>query len=443
MKGQYRFLATIAVLAFLLSGACERKPQEELVPNIPPDTHIFIEGTVDTVGARQTLYWWGNDPDGYVVGYYLAIDDTTQKIWTTRNESTFVFPSGSTAIVHHFYAWAVDNEGAQDTSPAVLVLPVVNTPPVVHIVEESIPQDTILPILTLYFEGHDDDGDETIEGYLYRTDLHEENEWTELSGDEDHVTLFDLEPGLRKFYIRAFDNAGAVSEIDSCEFVVNSINGSFLLVDDELGDEAGSFYRSILDSLGIQYTVFKVEKGLPYSSFDVDYILNSMGFSVLLWFTGDSSHLSGAQGALTTYLDNGGKLLLTSKSVLTAPLSHFARDYLHIDTLTYHDLVFLTQYSSDHILHSQIPDYPDSLQVSTPIVSRIDGFEPDSLSSAIYRLPESSQWGNTCLALRYPAVNEPAQLIFFTVPVHQLNGFGNAKELVIHILVDEFGVLRY
>ncbi|MCD6382747.1 MAG: hypothetical protein J7L74_03895, partial [Candidatus Hydrothermae bacterium] len=197
------------------------------------------------------------------------------------------------------------------------------------------------------------------------------------------------------------------------------------------------------DSLGIEYTVFKIEMGLPYSSFDVDYILNQMGFSCLLWYTGDSSHVSGAQGALVTYLDNGGKLLLTSKAVLSHPLSDFARDYLHVDTLTYNDLVFLTQYSPDHVLHAQLSGYPDSLKVSEPIVSRLDGFEPDSAASAAYRLPESSQWGPTCLALRYPKEGEPARLLFFTVPIYLLDGFNNARELVAHILISEFGLSKF
>jgi len=322
MRRREIFSLTIGLL--LLAVACEKKPPLEVVPNIPPETHLFIEGTVDTVGARQHLYWWGNDPDGYIKGFYLAVDDTSEKFWTERHDSTFVFESGSTVVIHRFYAWAVDNEDLADTSPAVLTLPVVNTPPTVQIVDQSVPRDTILPVLTLYFESHDIDGDETIEGYLYRTDLDGEDEWTELGPEADHVTLFDLVPGERTFYIMAWDNAGALSNVDSCLFVVGEVRGDFLLVDDETGDEGGSFYREVLDSLGIEYTVFKIEMGLPYSSFDVDYILNQMGFSCLLWYSGDSSHVSGAQGALATYLDNGGKLLLTSKAVLSHPLSDFA-----------------------------------------------------------------------------------------------------------------------
>jgi len=441
MRRREIFALTIGLLLSIV--ACEKKPPPEFVPNIPPETHLFIEGTVDTVGARQHLYWWGNDPDGYIKGFYLAVDDTSEKFWTERHDSTFVFESGSTVVVHRFYAWAVDNEDLADTSPAVLTLPVVNTPPTVQIVDQSVPRDTILPVLTLYFEGHDIDGDETIEGYLYRTDLDGEDEWTELGPEADHVTLFDLPSGERTFYIRAWDNAGALSNVDSCLFVVGEVRGDFLLVDDELGDDGGSFYREVLDSLGIEYTVFKIEMGLPYSSFDVDYILNQMGFSCLLWYTGDSSHVSGAQGALVTYLDNGGKLLLTSKAVLSHPLSDFARDYLHVDTLTYNDLVFLTQYSPDHVLHAQLSGYPDTLKVSEPIVSRLDGFEPDSAASAAYRLPESSQWGPTCLALRYPKEGEPARLLFFTVPIYLLDGFSNARELVAHILISEFGLSKF
>ena len=146
----------ILMLGLVLVTSCIKRPLPDLVENIPPDTHIFVEGQTDTVGGRQRIYWWGNDPDGYVTGYYIKID-TSDWTWTTSTDSLIIFHSESTVIEHHFKAVAVDNEGAEDPTPAEVVIPTINTPPSISFAYNSLPQDTTFPVATFYWEAHDDD----------------------------------------------------------------------------------------------------------------------------------------------------------------------------------------------------------------------------------------------------------------------------------------------
>jgi len=428
-----RFVLAGLVLAF----ACQRVPAPEPVPNQPPETHLFIEGTVDTTGARQHLCWYGNDPDGEVIGFFVAVDDTQQRGFTTSHCSTFVFTSGPEPVFHTVYVWAQDNEGALDPTPATLTLPVVNTPPTVMFLPGSLPQDTVFPVVTFYWEGHDEDGDETIQGYFWWLDTDADSFDHFVSAETTRVTLRNLAPGVRVFHVRALDDAGALSEVRADTFVVKPAVGSVLLVDDEPGDTAGIFYRQVLDSLGVLYSVWRVEEGLPYSPIDLNAVVNDLGFEVLLWYAGASGgHFTGAQGALAQFLDQGGKLYVSNQRLVGATVNDFVRDYLHVaepDSLAL-DKFLLPPWP----LVTSVPPYPDSLWLSVPILSHITGFVPDSMSEGLYRFPDLVNWSAAFVSLRYPA-GGPAQVVFLGFPLHKLNGQGRAAQVFVQVL-QEFGV---
>lgn len=416
----------------LFVASCRKKPREIIVPNMPPETHLFIEGTTDTTGARQTICWYGNDPDGEVVGFYIAVDDTTEKFYTEATCSTFVFPSAQHPIVHTVYAWAVDNEGAVDPTPAMLVIPVINTPPVVTFLENSLPPDTTFPVASFYWEGHDEDGDETIVGYFYWLDTDEDSFANFVPPESTSVTLRNIEAGTRIFHVKAQDEAGALSPTLADTFYVMEVCGSLLLVDDEIGDSAGEFYRHFLDSLGILYSIWHVENGLPYSPQDIYAIINELGFNTIFWYTGEVSHFSGVQGALIPYLDSGKKLLLISKSILDVPLSGFNKDYLHVAEITQPDKFLIPSWP----LITEVQGYPDTLILEAPILPHLDGFEPDSMSIGLYHFPEGV-WGGAYCSLRYPVEGE-AQVIFLAFPLHLMNGNNNAYSVLYKIFFEEF-----
>jgi hypothetical protein len=88
------FLATVGSLVVLLTGC--PTPDTPPFPNSLPDTRLANVPDNDTIGVNinqgvipeQTLYWVGDDPDGYIVGYrfrwidvHRGAPDTTA--WTT------------------------------------------------------------------------------------------------------------------------------------------------------------------------------------------------------------------------------------------------------------------------------------------------------------------------------------------------------------------------
>ncbi|MEA3431873.1 MAG: hypothetical protein U9R01_04225 [candidate division WOR-3 bacterium] len=431
------FIISIAMIALI---GCEKEPPTEPVLNIPPETHIFVEGVVDTVPARQIIHWWGNDPDGWVVGYNYNWDEG-DTVFTTLTCDTFVLRAEDTVNFHILTVWAKDNEDAIDPTPAKLTIPVRNSPPTVYFKDKSLPKDTTLPVVTFYLEAEDIDGNESVAGFYYRLDT--EMSLSFIPADIPYVTLRDIAPGERTFYAWAVDESNALSDSISYTWWVEEIISDILIVDDEPGAGAGLFYKETMESLGLNYNLWKIEDALPYSPFDVDITINELGFTTMIWYTGrDISHLPDAQKPVEKYLDNGKNLLLVSPSVLNGFYdpeipSPFPDNYLGVDlaTVVWDKLIPIGSIISRDTL---VTGYPDSLKVSS-FISRFDAFETTEEAEAIYRLPETGWWeGRPCVAVRHPAQNP--NRIFFSIPIDKLNGLGNGEDVVRYVLREEFGV---
>lgn len=430
---------SITLLVAIATIGCERKPPSIIVTNIPPDTHIFVEGMVDTVPARQIIHWWGNDPDGWVVGYHYNWDNSPDTVFTTATCDTFVLSAEDTVNLHILRVWAEDNEGAIDTTPAELIIPVRNSPPTVSFKYGSLPADTTFPVATFYLEAHDIDGDESVAGFYYKLDTDTMLRFT--PSDTPYVTLRDIEPGQRTFIVWAVDISNARSDSISHTWWVKPVLSDLLVVDDDPDNQADRFYLDALESMGYTPNVWRIEDGLPYSPIDVDIIINELGFNKILWYTGkDISHLSEAQKPIERYLNAGKKLLLISSATLNAFYdpeipSPFPYDYLGVDTAT---VVWDKLIPAGTVIRrdTNVTGYPDSLKVSI-FLSRFDAFEAQPQAEIIYRLPESGLWeGTPGVAVRYP-VDNPI-VIFFSMPLHRLNGFNNAINVINYIFEHEF-----
>ena len=131
-----RKLALVLLLsvtgAMLLS--CAKDPLE-VDRNRPPQTFL-VGAPVDTTAAdvgynyRIHLYWRGEDPDGYVVGFFWSWDDSSIGAfhYTTRTDSVFELAvndsetivggvgNPQTSRYHTFFIRAVDNLGKPDPS---------------------------------------------------------------------------------------------------------------------------------------------------------------------------------------------------------------------------------------------------------------------------------------------------------------------------------------
>ena len=103
----------------------------------PYDTSFLKtpQGGIPTaVVYRYHAHWYGSDPDGKVVGYYVIVTDTNgvpgltdfynPKYFTTRTDSIFTFTVTPTSprYPHTLWVAAVDDQGKSDFNPAHVIL---------------------------------------------------------------------------------------------------------------------------------------------------------------------------------------------------------------------------------------------------------------------------------------------------------------------------------
>ncbi|HYM80726.1 MAG TPA: hypothetical protein VEY91_04845, partial [Candidatus Limnocylindria bacterium] len=92
-RGSWLYAVALGVLAIVIAaGGCS--PKSTLVPNVPPETSLFVQGPVDTVNHVVHLFWFGSDPDGDVAGFEVRFKNPdapadTQWTVTTRTDSLF------------------------------------------------------------------------------------------------------------------------------------------------------------------------------------------------------------------------------------------------------------------------------------------------------------------------------------------------------------------
>ena len=128
----------IALFLFgIIGSSCETGITGDIIENQPPSTFMTVDG-IDRedsfrLSSQIRISWWGNDPDGYIVGFEYAINDTSEGAWsfTTRTDSTFILPitEGQTVDDVLFKVRAIDNDGAKDPVGASLQYPIINSSP--------------------------------------------------------------------------------------------------------------------------------------------------------------------------------------------------------------------------------------------------------------------------------------------------------------------------
>ena len=139
------FVALVGLI--LVAGAgCRKVPTENNDRNRPPDTYLSASpidsiagGGLSRIPHRYRAQWAGSDVDGEVVGFFVAVTETTVDVntgrpfklpppkpsqyhFTTSRESLFTFDvleGRGTDREHGLYVFAVDNEGKVDPTPAI------------------------------------------------------------------------------------------------------------------------------------------------------------------------------------------------------------------------------------------------------------------------------------------------------------------------------------
>jgi hypothetical protein len=260
---RYRFGFLIALLALLVT--CDAGIQGNFNDNLPPKTYLTVENINlpegDRLVSQISISWWGDDPDGYIMGYEFRIGNTDQTEWTftTRTDSVFVLPipPGETDADVRFTVRAIDNNDARDPEPPSVVFPIRNSPPEITFATNQTPPDSTFRISSFGWNVSDPDGFPNLS--RVEIALNDTSQWHTVPVEIDFITLrVDdtlSEPNAQVFfgralinsdivftdvnvdaentmYVRAYDNAEASSAIITYQWFVKRQRSSVLFFND-------------------------------------------------------------------------------------------------------------------------------------------------------------------------------------------------------------------
>lgn len=420
---------------------------------------------LDTTVSQQVIHWWGDDPDGEIVGYYYQWSYMPDRLFTTMESDTFYLPLKTAFDIFTFRVWAVDNDSLVDSSPALVSFPVINTPPTIEWKLNSLPPilsdpDVVHKSFThhsFFWDVYDLDGEATITHFYYAMD--DTSSWTELPGTERSILVKNLSPGYHKFFIKAEDIAGAQSTIisfpDSLDgdhpnyWLVQEPIGDILIVNDYANDQLTfthqNFYKSILTGrvgedgvstweIGAART--NLQNSIPYSTEDIE--LNLSYFNKVFWFAyRGSNSISESALALTRFVANGGTLFMDNAM----------KDDVKPDTTwTFTQIDSVYSFSPRGRLFAGtkiLADWGDTtlnqtleLSLSGNIADRLWAVLPGGTSTIRYQFEDgslnSSDYAGTPPLMIETHIND-GKCYYFSLPLFFCNGNNNIDKLFQHI----------
>lgn len=472
----------VALLAMGGMG-CDRG---EAIDNVAPETHLAVKSIertgADRLNSKVSMSWYGTDVDGYVTGYELSLDGSTWK-HSAKQDSVFLFsiPAGSDTADITLYVRAIDNQGQRDESPASLVFPLKNAPPVAEVDQTSQSLGAALGVLTYRWTATDPDGNETIAGAEIRMN---NGTWYPIDPKQPMLT-FVLEPdagggmgataslfygnavqpaltgldGLQEnggniFQVRLTDIAGATSEVDSALEVTLLRPTSDLLVISGQTASVTSSYQGWLNALSLSYDLLDLNansgEARPYYwNPTFKHILSQ--YDRVLAVTNSDNALDPVTGAtqpllahmaqaLQAFTTQGGKLMTSTAFGPNTDFTPYIGAFPMDGIVTSSGQVRLVP---DSALVPQVsgsyPDlHPSSIVIGiSPLVASAD-------AEVFYRaqLTKLSGWqGDNLVAVRRKYLGNPAHIneVFFSVELHRVASSSQAMEdLLQQILVYDF-----
>jgi len=476
--------STFTVLILLILGlvACTDKKPSNPNPNRLPETHLFLVigdslGVIDTTAMPDTsasmlvLHWYGDDPDGEVIGFEWAWDDTSaDSMWTftERVMDTFYVQIREEFEFFTFFIRAIDSDSAVDPTPSILTFPILNSPPVVNLPSTFINDYSSEVSLTLGYHtftwtGSDPDGNETISGYeiclldsSYRLDGLDTAtvDWVGLDSLTFTHTFSNIDPGFYRVFLRCFDIAGAYSNTvyypeTTGVWQVIEPHGEVLYIDDNqyFSEAADSVFLFILDDLGIDYTSLRFQEKAFYYVQDFELALSD--FNILVYNAGSSRHFPQTASAITNFINSGGHVMM---NVTYSSSDTIDYPFMPVDSIHDSDVLRPYRFINPDTLNPH-EGYPETLDTSQPgSFSNTYTFtpkDPDGLIGdgiqVIYTIGNSQDTHNIgdTVAVRFPydpgaEIQEPAKLVFFTFPVFDCNVNDGFRQIYTHILLNEF-----
>jgi len=472
----------LILLSGVLFSVCDNNPTDNgnTLTNKAPETYLFLFVVpdsaagdtigIDTTASKQVLYWWGEDSDGEVIGYYYQWDYQSEPHWTTSENDTFYVPIRSKYDQFTFKVWAMDNDSLIDPTPAIQTFPVFNSRPEIEFKVNTNPTAPAgnpnvtaytFPTRTFIWDVSDPDGLETITKIFYAMD--DTSSWIEIPGDARSITLTEIEPGEHRFFLKAEDIAGASSDIISYpdpdddlfpnNWIVKEPRGDVLLVNDYALDQnthvVQTVYENLLKNIVGEdgYSVWEIgtasnpvinpQNSLPYATADIK--ANLYYFKKIIWFSYHGrTNISQAGLSLTQYMADGGNVFITNANVVTPDTSW---------TFTDIDSVYKLNPGGRLFVGTEVPasftntpeDSLRDLELAKLVAVRVSALIPGSNADAVYRMEEDSSapyQGSPAVGIRYEV--GLGKSIYFSLPFHDLDGKSNLEEVFRYILEEEF-----
>ncbi len=457
------FVALIFTSIFLLFWSCSESGTENLVINQPPETDLFVSSgrLLNYTQSIQKISWDGRDPDGFVVGfYYTWKENPAPEDWTFTTERSLTFPLEITGTdtIYLFQVKAVDDDGAEDPTPAKQRFPIKNTPPEISWTPTSQIPDTTFTVAVFTWKASDIDGDSTIVRFEYTLD-DDTTSWRSIPGFLRTIVL-NADSGLtpnapHSFLIRAVDVAGSKSNIirmpeDPTKFwYVKEPKGRYLLIDDyEVEGPTSGYpdatYRTILQNVliprGEDFSYWNIEELFPASM--IQFKETIMLFDRIIWYTDISQetddHFIAAQVAIPEFNNRGGKIIYSTMFTKSFGAQGDPLAFSPVDSLVGNYRLFPGYvYYAQPEFQEHFPDLGPlpELKVSK-FFAGVKALVPKGGAVPLYRFddPSNPQEDPMFIILGRNDNTGEYDFVFSATPLHMLNGNNNLEEFFDIIL---------
>ncbi len=463
-----------------------------MLENQVPQTYTVIDTIIrsgdDRLESRVDLRWWGDDPDGYIVGYEYTFGDPYSPVtaWTFIRSQDSVFllqtPAGQDTADFTFSVRAIDDEGAVDPTPARATYPVKNSPPTVRFTPGEDDPELSFPVVKFFWEGSDPDGVDNLASYeLYWNDTTAVPFVVDAStfsatfaavdafaGGETDAEVFlntgtvaepGTIPGMRLgawnvLYVRAVDQSAARSGyVRSDSIYIRPVRSNVLLVNGYSGGGGTvfDFYADQLEGLGISTfdTLVLFDASVP-RQLASDNLTQTRIFDywdLILWFGNNAQNsLSLAQKTTGDFFDTGGKMFMAVYVSSSFDQQSDFLDFTPIAELVDPvDTTLLLNLGADVIpLEGGWPNLQGTsiVGVVRPLITQI-GATPlyeASLTARDAATLSLNPWGgpSVIMARKDDASGNP-NFILSTLEVQRLDGLGTLDAFFGKVIQDEFG----
>lgn len=425
-----------------------------------------------------------------------SANPTLNWTFTQKTDSLFLFslPSGKKYSKVSFRARAIDDLDVVDNTPACLEIPIQNAVPSIafqKLFNSKVTTDTVHLVFTVSWEAEDPDGIENLDSVFLKLN---DNDWVSFPKTIKSVTILPIDPtssttsdcklllnesgtssniilkGLKMnnqnfVCIKTKDISSAESKIDTSNvFYLKRQRSNFLVLDGYKDESAfykpdRDFYRALLPKLfGFDYDFYDFNRSnnayIPVN-WNLTFLEYLKYYKKIYWFSDASNYVSDNSNplllielgavAIQKYLDQGGKMMISQANLSNDTQSPIF-DFSTADSVYLKTNARLASNTKFILSKEMFPDIDTLYKApsSSVLNGRVSPFYKKASSIGILKATSLTQANNADAwpgPLDFGAYskgsNGKANLIFFSLPLHELNGNQSNIERVFEKIIKE------